>query len=72
MTLSLQICPLQRPKKWEGVVTFSSPTSKRFVFSVESGRTMELAVAQFWSSGIGSREAAIVDFEVILCFLTIM
>lgn len=35
------------------------------LFPVESGQTMELVVAQFWSSGIGSRETAIVDFEVI-------
>ncbi|KAL9662725.1 hypothetical protein QQ045_027559 [Rhodiola kirilowii] len=61
----LQICPLQRPKKWESVVTFSSPTSKSFAFTVESGRTMELAVAQFWTSGIGSREASVVDFEIV-------
>lgn len=26
---------------------------------------MELAIAQFWSSGIGSDEATLVDFEVL-------
>jgi len=34
------------------------------VFPVVSGQTMELAIAQFWSSGLGSREPTIVDFEV--------
>jgi len=60
----VQICPLQRPLKWESVVTFSSPTAKSFAFPVVGGQTMELAVAQFWSSGIGSHETTIVDFEV--------
>ena len=50
--------------KWESVVTFSSPCAKSFTFSVEGGRTMELAIAQFWSSGIGSHETTVVDFEV--------
>lgn len=27
---------------------------------------MELAIAQFWSSGIGSHETTIVDFEVVI------
>lgn len=27
---------------------------------------MELAVAQFWSSGIGSHETTVVDFEVVI------
>lgn len=50
--------------KWEAVVTFSSPSVKSFTFPVKGGLTMELAVAQFWSSGIGSHEATHVDFEV--------
>ncbi|XP_073032784.1 LOW QUALITY PROTEIN: tripeptidyl-peptidase 2 [Primulina eburnea] len=61
---SVQISPLKRPKKWENVATFSSPSSKSFSFAVEGGRTMELAIAQFWSSGAGSHEATIVDFEI--------
>lgn len=70
----MQICPLQRPLKWESVVTFSSPTAKSYAFPVVGGQTMELAVAQFWSSGIGSHETTIVDFEVtshfqIFCIL---
>ena len=70
----MQICPLQRPLKWESVVTFSSPTAKSFAFPVVGGQTMELVVAQFWSSGIGSHETTIVDFEVtshiqIFCIL---
>nr|AND01131.1 hypothetical protein [Linum usitatissimum] len=61
---TLQICPLRRPIKWESVATFSSPGAKTFSFRVVSGQTMELAVAQFWSSGLGSRDTTIVDFEI--------
>ncbi|KAG7016869.1 Tripeptidyl-peptidase 2 [Cucurbita argyrosperma subsp. argyrosperma] len=61
---TVQILPLKRPLKWESVVTFSSPASKSFCFPVVGGQTMELAIAQFWSSGIGSRESSLVDFEV--------
>ncbi|XP_065030406.1 tripeptidyl-peptidase 2-like isoform X3 [Musa acuminata AAA Group] len=61
---TVQICPLKRPMKWEAVVTFSSPSVKSFTFPVKGGLTMELAVAQFWSSGIGSHEATHVDFEI--------
>ncbi|CAL5364378.1 unnamed protein product [Camellia sinensis] len=63
-TYNIQISPLQRPMKWESVITFSSPSTKSFAFPVEGGRTMELAIAQFWSSGIGSHEATVVEFEV--------
>ncbi|KAI3920187.1 hypothetical protein MKX01_017844 [Papaver californicum] len=55
---------LQRPIKWERVETFSSPSAKSFSFPVEGGQTMELAVAQFWSSGIGSQKITIADFEI--------
>lgn len=61
---TLQICPLKRPVKWEAVATFSSPSLKSFTFPVQGGLTMELAIAQFWSSGIGSHEATIVEFEI--------
>ncbi|KAL8049655.1 hypothetical protein ABFX02_06G033300 [Erythranthe guttata] len=61
---SVQISPLQRPIKWESVATFSSPSSKSFSFPVEGGRTMELAIAQFWSSGVGSHDTTSVDFEI--------
>ncbi|CAN4087751.1 unnamed protein product [Withania somnifera] len=61
---TVQLSPLQRPIKWESVATFSSPSSKSFTFRVEGGQTMELAVAQFWSSGIGSHETTVVDFEI--------
>nr|AFN53692.1 tripeptidyl peptidase II [Linum usitatissimum] len=61
---TLQICPLRRPIKWESVATFSSPGAKTFSFRVVSGQTMELAVAQFWSSGLGSHDTTIVDFEI--------
>ncbi|EXC19138.1 Tripeptidyl-peptidase 2 [Morus notabilis] len=61
---TVQLCPLKRPIKWESVVTFSSPSAKNFSFPVVAGQTMELAIAQFWSSGMGSHETAIVDFEI--------
>ncbi|CAL5321714.1 unnamed protein product [Camellia sinensis] len=61
---TVQISPLQRPMKWESVITFSSPSTKSFAFPVEGGRTMELVIAQFWSSGIGSHEATVVEFEI--------
>lgn len=50
--------------KTESVVTFSSPSAQNFSFAVEGGRTIEFAVAQFWSSGVGSQETTTVDFEV--------
>ncbi|OAY76111.1 Tripeptidyl-peptidase 2 [Ananas comosus] len=62
---TVQICPLERPIKWEAVVTFPSPSLKSFTFPVKGGLTMELAIAQFWSSGIGSDEATLVDFEIV-------
>ncbi|AQK73347.1 Tripeptidyl-peptidase 2 [Zea mays] len=63
---TVQICPLKRPVKWEAVVTFSSPSSKNFSFPVEGGLTLELSIAQFWSSGIASHEPTCVDFEIVL------
>ncbi|KAF9597398.1 hypothetical protein IFM89_017744 [Coptis chinensis] len=68
---TVQICPLKRPIKWESVVTFSSPSASSFAFPVEGGRTIELALAQFWSSGIGSRETTNVDFQVRVPYLPI-
>jgi tripeptidyl-peptidase-2 len=59
------MCPLKRPIKWEAVVTFSSPSIKNFSFSVEGGLTLELSIAQFWSSGNASHEPTCVDFEVL-------
>ncbi|KAG6521359.1 hypothetical protein ZIOFF_018475 [Zingiber officinale] len=56
---TIQICPLERPKKW-GV----SPLIKSFTFPIKGGFAMELNVAQFWSSGIRSHEVTLVDFEV--------
>ncbi|KAL6634882.1 hypothetical protein ACP70R_027553 [Stipagrostis hirtigluma subsp. patula] len=62
---TVQICPLKRPIKWESVVTFSSPSLKNFSFPVEGGLTLELSIAQFWSSGIASHEPTCVDFEIV-------
>ncbi|KAL2550422.1 Tripeptidyl-peptidase 2 [Forsythia ovata] len=61
---AVQISPLRRPMKWESVATFSSPSSKSFAFPVEGGLTMELAIAQFWSSGVGTHETTVVDLEI--------
>ncbi|KAI4384768.1 hypothetical protein MLD38_002876 [Melastoma candidum] len=61
---AVQISPLQRPIVWESVVTFSSPAAKSYTFPVIGGQTMELTIAQFWSSGIGSNETAAVDFKI--------
>ncbi|XP_071686212.1 tripeptidyl-peptidase 2 [Rutidosis leptorrhynchoides] len=60
----VQLSPLKRPITWESNPSFSSPSTKSFTFSVEGGRTMELVISQFWSSGIGSHETAVVDFEI--------
>ncbi|KMZ75719.1 hypothetical protein ZOSMA_110G00250 [Zostera marina] len=62
---TVQISPLERTIEWECVVTFSSPSFKSFNFPVRGGLTMELVISQFWSSGIGSQEVALVDFEVV-------
>ncbi|RCV07666.1 hypothetical protein SETIT_1G263600v2 [Setaria italica] len=62
---TVQICPLKRPIKWEAAVSFSSPSSKNFSFPVEGGLTLELSIAQFWSSGIASHEPTCVDFEIV-------
>ncbi|XP_057527935.1 tripeptidyl-peptidase 2 isoform X1 [Amaranthus tricolor] len=61
---TVQLSPLKRYLKSENVVTFSSPSAQTFSFAVEGGRTIELAVAQFWSSGVGSQETTMVDFEI--------
>ncbi|KAF3340242.1 tripeptidyl-peptidase 2 [Carex littledalei] len=62
---TLQMCPLKRPMKWESVVTFPSPSVKCFTFAVQGGLTLELAIAQFWSSGMGSHEATTIVFHGI-------
>ncbi|XP_027189528.1 tripeptidyl-peptidase 2 isoform X2 [Cicer arietinum] len=62
---TIQICPLQRPLKWRSVVNFSSPAAKSFTFRVVGGQTLELVIAQFWSSGIGSHETTNVDLKIV-------
>ncbi|KAG0483011.1 hypothetical protein HPP92_011095 [Vanilla planifolia] len=62
---TVQVCPLKRPIKWDTVVTFPSPSMKSFVLPVKGGLTMELTIAQFWSSGIGSHESTHVNFEIV-------
>ncbi|KAH9326944.1 hypothetical protein KI387_007122, partial [Taxus chinensis] len=58
------ICPKIRSLQWESVVTFLSPSLKSFSHRVESGRTVEITIAQFWSSGNGSHATTLVDLEV--------
>ncbi|WVY96824.1 hypothetical protein V8G54_028975 [Vigna mungo] len=60
---TVQICPLRRPFARRNVITFSSPAAKSFTFRVVGGQTLELVIAQFWSSGIGSHETTRVDLE---------
>ncbi|RDX94509.1 Tripeptidyl-peptidase 2, partial [Mucuna pruriens] len=62
---TVQICPLQRPFTRRNVITFSSPAAKSFTFKVVGGQTLELVIAQFWSSGIGSHDTTSVDLEVV-------
>ncbi|RYQ94046.1 hypothetical protein Ahy_B09g100248 isoform A [Arachis hypogaea] len=62
---AVQICPLHRPLTWRSVMTFSSPAAKSFAFKVVGGQTLELVIAQFWSSGIGSQETTSVDLKVM-------
>ncbi|KAK1266677.1 hypothetical protein QJS04_geneDACA000427 [Acorus gramineus] len=61
---TVQICPLRKPIKWNKEVTFSSPSLKSFSFLVEGGLMMELAIAQFWLSGVGSHESTTVNFKI--------
>ncbi|KAK1289335.1 hypothetical protein QJS10_CPB18g01565 [Acorus calamus] len=61
---TVQICPLRKPIKWNKEVSFSSPSLKFFSFPVEGGLMMELAISQFWSSGIGSHESTMVNFKI--------
>ncbi|TKY51308.1 Tripeptidyl-peptidase 2 [Spatholobus suberectus] len=62
---TVQICPLQRPFTRRNVINFSSPAAESFTFRVVGGQTLELVIAQFWSSGIGSHETTSVDLEVV-------
>ncbi|GLJ21474.1 hypothetical protein SUGI_0396320 [Cryptomeria japonica] len=61
---TVQICPKCRPIQWGSFVTFTSPSLKSFTFRVESSRTIEITIAEFWSSGNGSHMTTIVDLEI--------
>ncbi len=66
--LSLQLVPMKKPVVWERFVTFQGPSSMSFAFPLQGGLTMELTIAQFWSSGSGSQTVALADIEVLfLC-----
>ncbi|XP_019427274.1 PREDICTED: tripeptidyl-peptidase 2-like isoform X2 [Lupinus angustifolius] len=62
---AVQICPLQSPLKWRNVISLPSPAVKSFAFRVVSGQTLELVIAQFWSSGRGSHATTSVDIELV-------
>lgn len=59
-----QIVPKTTPIVWSTLVNFQSPSSKSFAFPLIGGVTMELTIAQFWSSGNGSHLPATADIEV--------
>jgi hypothetical protein len=61
---AVQLVSKQRPVVWSSFVTFQSPSSKSFAFPLIGGVTMELTIAQFWSSGSGSHIPANADIEV--------
>ncbi|KAJ7534838.1 hypothetical protein O6H91_12G006200 [Diphasiastrum complanatum] len=61
---AVQLPPRDRPYVWESIATFSLPSSKSFTFVVKGGLTMELTIAQFWSSGSGSRVPASAEVEM--------
>lgn len=59
-----QIVPKTTPIVWSTLVNFQSPSSKSFAFPLIGGVTMELTIAQFWSSGNGSHLPATADIEI--------
>lgn len=61
---AVQLVPKKRPVVWTSFVNFQSPASKSFAFPLIGGVTMELTIAQFWSSGNGSHVPATANIEV--------
>lgn len=61
---AVQLVPKKRPIVWSSFVNFQSPSSKSFAFPLLGGVTMELTIAQFWSSGSGSHVPATAAIEV--------
>eukprot|EP00899_Mesostigma_viride_P019360 jgi/Mesvir1/27425/Mv25036-RA.1 len=62
---ALQLLPHRRYnfKELKSFVTLSSRQTKTLSMAVVPGTTLELVVAQFWSSGSGSSERATMDVE---------
>eukprot|EP00249_Psilotum_nudum_P018372 c26772_g1_i1 orf=205-4470(+) len=60
----VQVLPMRRPVVWDNFVTFSGSSSKTFAFPIHGGVTMELTLAQFWTSGIASYVQATAELEV--------
>lgn len=61
---AVQLVPKKRPIVWTSFVTFQSPLSKSFSFPFIGRVTMELTIAQFWSSGSGSHVPATAEIEI--------
>ncbi|KAG0562456.1 hypothetical protein M758_9G144800 [Ceratodon purpureus] len=61
---AVQLIPKKRPVVWSSFVNFQAPSSKTFAFPLIGGVTMELTIAQFWSSGNGSHVPATAEIEI--------
>lgn len=61
---AVQMLEQKRPVVSDSVFALPGPSSKNFNFRVEGGVTMELTVAQFWSSGSGSHLPADATVEI--------
>ncbi|KAI5070002.1 hypothetical protein GOP47_0014345 [Adiantum capillus-veneris] len=61
---AVQLAQQKRPVVSESTFVLPGPSTKDFSFRVQGGITMELTVAQFWSSGIGSHLPATATVEI--------
>ncbi|MCO5584273.1 hypothetical protein L7F22_038197 [Adiantum nelumboides] len=61
---AVQLVQQKRPVVSESTFVLAGPSTKDFSFRVQGGITMELTVAQFWSSGSGSHLPANATVEI--------
>ncbi|MCO5584159.1 hypothetical protein L7F22_038082 [Adiantum nelumboides] len=61
---AVQLVQQKRPVVSESTFVLAGPSTKDFSFRVQGGITMELTVAQFWSSGSGSQLPANATVEI--------
>lgn len=61
---AVQLVSKKRPIVSDSSFVLPGPSFKSLTFCIEGGVTMELTVAQFWSSGIGSHAPAIMEIEI--------